>query len=102
TVGPSKKCLNESSTWNTARRRDSSCVANNECPPNAKKLSSTPTGSMPSRDCQISAILCSTSFVGARYALSELGRKSVAAEVLDLSWFASPAATKFTQLSILV
>src|SRR5947199_114149 len=43
TVGASNKLLNGNSTCNPSRIRDITCVANNECPPNSKKLSSIPT-----------------------------------------------------------
>src|SRR6185437_187613 len=45
TVGDSNNTCTPSSTPNTFRTRDITCVANSECPPSSKKLSSSPTPS---------------------------------------------------------
>src|SRR5205814_6961604 len=67
TVGRSNRTRTATSTPNTFLTRDITCVASSECPPNSKKLSSTPTLSAPSNCSHTPHNISSSAFRGPTY-----------------------------------
>jgi len=65
TVATSNSRASGSSTRNASRSRDTTLIANSECPPRSKKLLSLPTGPCSSTCSQIPAIRASVGVRGA-------------------------------------
>src|SRR5256885_1940699 len=64
-VGSAKKRAIDSSALKVLRNREVIWVAISECPPSSKKLSWTPSPSIPRSSSQMPAIVCSVSLAGA-------------------------------------
>ncbi len=77
TVGASKNCRSGNSTRKASLTRDANCVANNECPPNSKKLSNTPTFSRWRSSALIPARVSSVGVRGATNVLFNSGRSTI-------------------------